>query len=172
MRTGFTVEQTFQEAPLRISRARHEDDRKTALLFEIPGATLSPTELDAQRAALSWLLSLQNSRSGLSFAWEESGTPLCGSRQPLGIGEFLPLALNITEALGQQLLIGSSCPIRSATLLFVTAPSSAPVSRAARGSSRFCAPGRSGFRPKSAPHLSRRLRLRALRLRALQPTES
>ena len=102
MQTGFTEEPTFHEAPLQISRIQHPSDGKTALLFEISGATFSAGELAARRAALPHLLSLQSSQSGLSFVWQESGLPLGFGREPLSISEFLPLALSLVEALGEQ----------------------------------------------------------------------
>ncbi|BCM93673.1 signal transduction histidine-protein kinase AtoS [Abditibacteriota bacterium] len=165
MRTGFIVEETFCESPFRISRAMRESDAKIALLFEIPGATLPPGEL----ADVSALLSLHNPRSGLSFAWEDSGAPLCSLRAPLAVGDFLPIALGLVQSLGTQhenggfyrflgdttilLAEGTAhlAPPAAASLVFeaMTARSEAGDAKARWWTLRFLAPEQSGRMDRS-----------------------
>src|SRR5688500_17270051 len=92
----FIIEKTLCEAPLRVSRARRQNDGQAALLYELHGAPLPAVEV------ANWLyvlnataLALDNTESGLALAIAEASTPLCALSTPLTTAEFLPIAVQL-----------------------------------------------------------------------------
>jgi predicted ATPase len=99
---GFIIEETGEDAPLRVSRAKRSSDEQAAVIYEFFGAPLSPAELSRWRNELgAQLLAHENTASGSALAIAQSGTPLRARALPLSGEDFLPRAVQLTESLGR-----------------------------------------------------------------------
>ncbi len=98
----FIIEETYCNAPIGVSRALRSGDDKVALLYQFPGVPLPPNQQAKWRKNLgAALLHLENTKGGLAIAIDEIGTPLCALHEPLSIDQFLKLAAQLVESLGQ-----------------------------------------------------------------------
>lgn len=98
---GFTYEETFCTAPLRVVRARQVSDGRAALVYEVAGVSLSPTEIDHQLESDTRILALASSAQGLALAIASEGQPLCACQCPLSLTAFFEFSKQLVEALAR-----------------------------------------------------------------------